>query len=229
MLLDRSSNSTDWDWIAADKSFDKAMALDPSDAEVLAFAGFLAQTLGNLDGGMDLSRRAVARDPVAALPRSLLALTYMYAGQLDEAENEIRATLEISPDFSFGRYLLGVILILKGQAGAALDVGLKQSNDLWGLALLPLAYHAVGQNEASDAALKELIEMNVGRSAYQIAEAYAFRGEKEMAFTWLDRAYRQRDPGVTNLTVDPLTKNIRDDPRYAALLRKLKLPEPRRD
>jgi TolB-like protein len=217
----------DWDWIAADASFDKAIALDPGDAEVLALAGFYAQTLGNLDVGMELCGQAVARDPVAALPRSLLALSYMYAGQLEEAEEEIRATLEISPDFSFGRYLLGVILLLKGQSAAALDVALKQSNDLWGLALLPLAYYAAGQEGASDAALQNLIELNVGRSAYQIAEAYAFRGEKDMAFTWLDRAYLQRDPGVTNLIVDPLIENLRDDPRYAAMLRKLKLSEPK--
>ena len=144
---------------------------------------------------MDLCRQAVARDPVAALPRSLLALTYMYAGQLDKAENETRATLEISPDFSFGQYLLGVILLMKGQAAPALEIGLQQSNDMWGLALLPLAYYALGQNDASDALLKKLIEKYAGVSAYQIAEAYAFRGDKEMAFTWLDRAYRQRDPG----------------------------------
>jgi hypothetical protein len=122
---------------------------------------------------------------------------------------------------------LGVILLLKGQSAAALDVALKQSNDLWGLALLPLAYYAAGQEGASDAALQNLIELNVGRSAYQIAEAYAFRGEKDMAFTWLDRAYLQRDPGVTNLIVDPLIENLRDDPRYAAMLRKLKLSEPK--
>ena len=100
---------------------------------------------------------------------------------------------------------------------------------MWGLALLPLAYYALGQNDASDAQLKKFIEKYAGVSAYQIAEAYAFRGDKEMAFTWLDRAYRQRDPGMTNLTFDPLVENIRDDPRYAAMLRKLKLPEPRRD
>ena len=85
----------------------------------------------------------------------------------------------------------------------------------------------MGQREASDTALKELIDMNVGRSAYQIAEAYAFRGETDKAFTWLDRAYRQRDPGMTNLIVDPLMKNIMEDPRYAAMLQKLKLPKQR--
>ena len=51
----------------------------------------------------------------------------------------------------------------------------------------------MGQKEASDAALKEFIEKYAGIAAYQVAEAYAYRGEKEKAFDWLDRAYRQRD------------------------------------
>src|SRR5688572_4062885 len=182
----------DWDWIAADASFDKAIALAPGDADVLANASFSANLLGDLDLGMDLCKQAVAHDPVAPFPRSTLAASYMYAGQLDQAEKEMRATLEISPDFSFGRYLLGVILLLKGQATPALKVALEQSNELWGLALLPLAYYAAGQVDASDAALKKLIEVGADKSAYQIAEAYAFRGQHDLAFTWLDRAYSQR-------------------------------------
>lgn len=83
----------------------------------------------------------------------------------------------------------------------------------------------MGQKEASDTALRELIKKYAGVSAYQVAEAYAFRGEDEKAFDWLDRAYRQRDSGMGKLNTDPLLANIRGDPRYAAMLRKLKLPE----
>ena len=172
--------------------------------------GFLSSNLGNLEAGVELCRQAVARDPVAALPRSLLALSYLYAGQLDEAENEIRATLEISPEFSFGRYLLGVILLLKGQAAPALELGSSSQTSICAvLGYCHLHITQSGQQEASDAVLKKLIEKHADVSAYQIVQAYAYRGEKEKAFDWLDRAYRQRDPGVTNLPVDPLIKNIK--------------------
>ena len=106
---------------------------------------------------------------------------------------------------------------------------IKESVEGYRLFGLSLAYHAMGQREASDAALKELIEKYAGVAAYQVAEVYAYRGEKEKAFDWLDRAYRQRDSGMTALGVDPLLANIKDDPRYAAMLRKLKLPELRRN
>ena len=60
--------------------------------------------------------------------------------------------------------------------------------------------------------------------AYQIAEVYAYRGEPDKAFEWLDRAYEQRDAGLRSLKIDPHLKGLRHDPRYIELLRKMKLP-----
>jgi hypothetical protein len=59
----------------------------------------------------------------------------------------------------------------------------------------------------------------------EIADAYAYRGELDQAFTWLDRAYSQKDAGLYLIKVDPFFKNPKDDPRYKAFLRKMKLPE----
>ena len=73
--------------------------------------------------------------------------------------------------------------------------------------------------------LNELIEKDAGMAAYQIAKGDAFRGEKEKAFNWLDRAYRQHDTGLITVNIDPLMANIKSDPRFSAMLRKLKLPE----
>ena len=53
-------------------------------------------------------------------------------------------------------------------------------------------------------------------AAYQIAEAYAWRGEKDKAFEWLERSYRQRDGGLSAIKYDPLLASIRGDPRYHA-------------
>ena len=104
---------------------------------------------------------------------------------------------------------------------------LKDSVEFWRLSGLSLAYYAVGQKERSDAVLNELIEKDAGMAAYQIAEVYAFRGEKEEAFNWLDRAYRQHDTGLITVNIDRLMANIKSDPRFSAMLRKLKLPEVR--
>ena len=61
--------------------------------------------------------------------------------------------------------------------------------------------------------------------AFQIAGVYAWRGENNAAFDWLDRAYRQHDAGMTRLTLEPLLRGLRGDPRFKALVRKMNLPE----
>jgi hypothetical protein len=61
-------------------------------------------------------------------------------------------------------------------------------------------------------------------NAYEIAQVYAFRNQTDEAFEWLDRAYAQRDPSLMSTKIDPLLKNVHSDPRYAAFLKKLNLP-----
>ena len=86
-----------------------------------------------------------------------------------------------------------------------------------------LAYHALGRRAESDQALKKLIATRQSDAAYQIAEAYAYRGQIDEAFAWLERAYQQRDPGTPEFKTDPLMKGLRQDPRYAKLLKKMGL------
>jgi adenylate cyclase len=86
-----------------------------------------------------------------------------------------------------------------------------------------LAGYTLGRHAASRQALQELVDKHAGDAAYQIAEGYAWSGEADQSFAWLERAYQQRDSGLYSLRIDPLLANLRGDPRYAAMLRKLKL------
>jgi predicted Zn-dependent protease len=88
---------------------------------------------------------------------------------------------------------------------------------------LPIIYWGLGRRDDSDAALDRLSRDYSDTSAYQIAEVHAYRGESGAAFEWLDRAFRQRDPGMTWIRVDPLLQSLRGDPRYQKLLVKMKL------
>ena len=205
------------------------MALDPSAADTLAVAGRMAVMVGAGDAGLELCEKAVALDPVGVMPRGYLASAYRSLERFDEAEAQWRAILELSPDAIGVRSFLGEALLQKGQATLALAMILKESAGYYRLNGLSIVYHAVGQKEASDLALRELIEKYADNAAYQVAEVYAYRGEKDNAFEWFDRAYRQRDSGMTNFGDDALLANIRNDPRYTAMLRKLKLPEVRRN
>ena len=77
----------------------------------------------------------------------------------------------------------------------------------------------------SDAALAELIAKYGESAAYQIAEAYAYRNDKDHAFEWLERACRQRDAGLSSLRLDTLLQNLHGDPRWDAFLRTMGLAD----
>ena len=88
---------------------------------------------------------------------------------------------------------------------------------------LRFAYHALGRKRESDAALKALIKFPK-RAAWLVAEVYAFRGESDLAFEWLERAYADRDAGLAEMKMDPMLEKLRDSPRYQALFKKMRLP-----
>jgi len=87
-----------------------------------------------------------------------------------------------------------------------------------------LAYHALGRRKESDLALAELVAKYHAEWAFQIVEVYAARGEADRAFEWLERAYAQRDGGLSEMKGDPLLKSLERDSRYAAFLKKMHLP-----
>ena len=89
---------------------------------------------------------------------------------------------------------------------------------------MAIVQHALGDAEASDAALQELIEKSAASAAYQIAYVYAFRGEIDHAFDWLEQAYDNRDSGLPLMLLEPLLANLHDDPRWEAFLDKMGLP-----
>jgi hypothetical protein len=84
-----------------------------------------------------------------------------------------------------------------------------------------IVYHVLGRKEDSDTALDELVAQYQDSAAAQIAEAYAFRGESDKAFQWLDRAYVQHDGALATTN---LLKDLHGDPRYLAFLKKIHLP-----
>jgi hypothetical protein len=88
-----------------------------------------------------------------------------------------------------------------------------------------MGYFALGRKAESDAKLAEAIRQNGTDWASGIAEVYAFRGEKDRAFEWLDRACEVRDEFLYTIKGDPLLKSLEGDPRYKAFLRKLNIPE----
>jgi tetratricopeptide (TPR) repeat protein len=145
-------------------------------------------------------------------------------GQLDQAAADVKKGLELSPDAWPGPILLSQIYVMQGRAQDALPEIELVRYDSARAFLYPIAYYALGRKKESDAALSELIAKYHASDAYDIAEVYAFRNQSDEAFEWLDRAYAQRDSGLVGTKAEPLLKSLHKDPRYAAFLKKLNLP-----
>jgi Tetratricopeptide repeat len=158
--------------------------------------------------------------------KAALDLGYLLylAGRYDEAQAALQKALDLNPQLAFAHADLGRILIAEERPQQALAEVEKEPNDWEKLTDQALVYHALGREQDSNAALAELIAKHDTDWAYQIAVVYAFRGQLDKSFEWLERAYKQRDPGLPGLKTDPLLKNVGRDPRFTELLKKMRLP-----
>src|SRR5260370_33048800 len=125
-----------------------------------------------------------------------------------------------------GHLVLSEIYVMQGRAQDALAV-MEQQPELFRWQQYAIAYHALGREKESDAALSEMIGKYHTVSAFQIAEVYAFRNQPDEAFEWLERAYAQRDGGLPLTNINTLMTGMRPDPLDAAFLPNIPLPPPR--
>ncbi len=214
------------DSVAAARHYQRALALEPANTDIIASAAIMAASLGRLDQAIALAEYTTERDPVSPNRNANLGLTYLYAGHLDEAIASLRTTMVLSPGYIGGQYLIGTALLLKGEPESALAAMQKEADEGWRLIGRVSAHHALGQTAASDAALVQLIEKYEKEWAYNIAYAQAFRGEADRAFEWLNKAVAYKDPGLAYIAVDPRFANIQFDPRWLPFLESIgKSPE----
>jgi serine/threonine-protein kinase len=215
----------EWNWDGAREDFARAMALgsDNSDAQLL-YAISLLRPLNRKEEAIAALRKATELDPLNAKAWAALGGMLCDVGQQAAAREALDRSLAISPDQAYPPAILAVSFLLDGNPAQALESARRSSDTIWRLTGEALAEHALGHAREAQAALDELIS-GVGHSAgYQIGEIYAFRGDRDRAFEWLERARKVRDGGLTLVQIDPLLNGLRGDPRYAALLREMNLP-----
>lgn len=217
----------DLNWREAEAEYRRAAELAPYNAGVKFFLGNLRATFGDLESAIDLTRQAIAADPLAIENHVWLAMYLVGLNRLDESERSVERAFELQPDAGGPYFLLTVIEVQRGRAKAALDAAQKESAGPYQLAALALAREIGNDRRGADSALRTLVDKHAEVAAYQIAVIYAQRKDADATFEWLDRAVSNRDSGLVSLLYDPFLLRYRDDPRFAALCRKVGLPLPR--
>jgi TolB-like protein/DNA-binding winged helix-turn-helix (wHTH) protein/Flp pilus assembly protein TadD len=214
-----------WDWAGAQADVAKALALRSADSEVQHQYAFLLANLGRLHEAIAAQKKSIELDPLSSHAWENLGSYEMFSKDFAAADAALRRALEIQPDSAFGLYHLGTLQLLEGKTEEALATFGKVEDEAFRLTGIAMAEHTLGNAQESQRALDALTAKHAMEAAYQIAEAHAWRGEKDKAFEWLERAYLQRDGGLINIKVDLLLADLRSGPRYEALMRKMNLPE----
>ena len=213
------SMTMDRDLAATARYLDRALELEPGNTEILSSAINLFRILGRLDKAIAVAEYSITLDPVNNSSYYLLGLMNRYSGNLDAAIEAFQTALQLSPGRIAAYYGISEALMLKGELEAALVATNQERGDsIWGSIALPMIYHAMGREADADAALAKLIEEEEMEAAYNIAYVYAYRGEVDRAFEWLDKAVEYNDPGLSDLPIESLFSNLHDDPRWLPFL-----------
>jgi adenylate cyclase len=198
----------------------------PDNIRVLINAASLLRALGRSDEALALLESILPRDPLNAPVLNVLGSVQTGAGRFDDAIATFRTLLNLKPGRGRAHYGLGMAMIHKGDAAGALAEIEKETGGAVRMIGLPIAYHALGRHADSDAALAALIAKLEKDAPYNIAYVYAFRGEADKAFEWLERASAEEDPGLAEIVFENMFDNIHSDPRWLPFLRKIgKAPE----
>jgi TolB-like protein/Flp pilus assembly protein TadD len=224
LLLAYIHRTYDFDWAAAQAEVHRALELDPNNPDVLLTASQVSATLGEWTDAERQVRAALVRDPLDAVIQQNFAKTLYRSGRYREAEAAYRKLIELSPEYPLAHAYLGKVLLAEGRPNEALAAAQQEAVDGDRMILLPVFLLAVGRRAESDAALRVLSERFAASDAYFIALNNAYRNDHDLAIQWLARAYEQRDSGFVEFVGEPLFRNLADDPRFKAFLRKMKLP-----
>jgi TolB-like protein/Flp pilus assembly protein TadD len=214
----------DWKFIEGLAELKRAKELSPANPTANDLLARIVSYLGRIDEAERQARHAVELDPLSTVTQGNLARVLFYAGKLDEADAVARKSADLQPTGASGHRWQVLIAAQRGDGETALREAQMEPDEGYRRFELAVAHYARGDREAADAALVDLIAKAREGFAYQIAEVYAVRGEKDKAFEWLQIAFDDRDAGMLSLLVDPLLRGLRDDARYKNLLVKLGLP-----
>jgi tetratricopeptide (TPR) repeat protein len=219
----------DYNWSAAEEHFQRAIALSPSFALAHQWYAEHFLNIGKADGAVVEAERARELDPLSLATNNVLGRAYRDAHQYEKALEQCRKTLELDPHAALAHWCLGQVY--QGQHRYAEAISeLEQAHALGTTPLirrdLAWTYAAAGNRALAKKLLSALRQESKGSyvSPYSSAVVYAALGEKDEAFQWLERAWKQRDAQFTYLALDPELDPLRSDPRFPPLLERLHLP-----
>jgi TolB-like protein/Flp pilus assembly protein TadD len=216
-----------WNWNGAREDLEHALALEPSDSRTQHRYALLLASLGRMDEAIATERRALAEDPLDASAWVDLARCLIFVGQGAAADEALQRARQIQPGEESFLFNLASIRLLERRTVEARDTFARLGNSGLRLPGLAMAEHSLGHAAEARRLMDRAMATVADNSAYQIAQAWAWMGQRDAAFTWLERALHQMDGGLALLQFDAFFDSLRDDARYRELLVRLHFVPPR--
>ena len=215
----------DWDWSNAEVTTRTALKYGPQNAPVLRLAGSVALSLGEMERALGLAQLSVDLDPLEYSGLAKLGTTYWALGQLKEEERIYRRILELYPnsDSHSVKSWLAATLTRQGKPEEGLQYLIFDSENRWQRAMSAIVLHSLGRHEEERPIRQNMIDEYSQTWAFGIVLTYAWHGDLDKAFEWLDIAFEQKDPYMTQLIFNPWLAPLHDDPRWEKILDKMGL------
>lgn len=218
-MMSAISRYFEGDMPAAVMHMQRALDEDPTNYAIIAEARLLLLNIGQLEDAVRASEYLTERSPVNLIAWVNMALHYRYVDRLEDSENAYRRVLELNPEMTEMNYHRGETLLLMGRFEEALALFDAEADDAYRLKGRALALFALGETDAADEALNELIERFGEQWPSEVVHVLAYRGEINQAFEWLEKEFDTYGPGGWGeWQLQRLYDNLRDDPRWNAFL-----------
>jgi len=220
----------DWNFSAAEKEYKRAIELNPNYSVARLWYSTYLSGMGRHDEALAILRQAQEADPFSLIVNRNVGRAYYFSRQYDQAIEQLNKTLEMDRNFIRTYTYLGSALEQKGmtdQAIAIFQEGLRiYPDERILLSRLGHAYAVTGKRAEAQKILRRLNEIaqQCYVSPYEFALIYAGLNEKDKAFEWLEKAFYEPADKLVDLKVEPQMDNLRSDPRFANLIRRVGLP-----
>jgi TolB-like protein len=220
----------DYDFITAEREFERSIELSPRYATAHQWFGFYLGMMDRFDKGYAEVQLAIRFDPLSGMIQATLGYLYGCARRYDEAISQFEKALELDPEFALGHWGLGLVCLFNSMHTRAISLlrkGVQLSRGSPSLiAGLGHVWAATGHLKKARSILEELEEFSKQRYVmpYYVARIHAALNDNDAAFRLLETAYRERAPWMVTLKTDPSFDGLRSDPHFQDLLRRMNFP-----
>jgi len=220
----------DYDFVAAEREFERSLELNPRYATTHQFFAFYLGMMGRYEEAYTEVKRAIRLDPLSHVFQWTLGFVYWMARRYDQALGQTEKTLELDPTFAPAHALLAWTYLCKSMPEAAMAAARCAVQCSPGavmyLAILAEAHAFAGDRDQAQRILDQLLDLSTRQyvTPYFLARTYTAMGRKNEAVRCLETAYLERTTSLVWINVDPLLDDLRPDLRFQGVINRMKFP-----